>query len=205
MASRGLTPLDKNAVLQNLYASLTAFLGIQPNDEKKLMTLAPGSYWIYRPSVHDPARFIRGLLKVKPLDEGSGMLSVTERYRDSGDGIWKHKFEEVYEGIMVQKSGYPLLLTALAPQQPGSERGSYRITSIVRALTDDGVFISMTGLASVAYDTGGLNSTPVCFERIDEGVEIPDELLQLIDASQLPDAVKNRLEKAWPKDGVVRC
>ncbi len=206
---------DKETILKNLHASLVAFLDVPNHEIHEMLSCAPGSYWIYRPSVHDPARFIRGLLTVT-ANAVPGSLLVNEKYRDSGSGgIWEHGFQEIYEGVMVQKSGYPLLLTALMhprnderpePRRTIRDRGSYRITSIVRVLPhEDGRLVSMTGLACVIYGTGGLNSTPVSFERIADNVEVNQDHLQLLREEELPESVKNRLKQAWPKHGLVRC
>jgi hypothetical protein len=82
----------RNRILTNLHKSLADLLDTSSESivelEDPLLDTGgrlPGQYWIYRPSVHYPTYFVKGLLTVHPRSDEPSALSALEDYRVSGD------------------------------------------------------------------------------------------------------------------------
>jgi hypothetical protein len=202
-------------VLEGLFTSLVRFLDIAPTSTIELRLRAPGRYWVYRPAVYSPGKFLKGQIEIPQPAEGK-VITLTETHRSIGESKkGEHEIVERYDGIMLQKSRYPFFITTLRLKRPetqngerdskqGFNRGAFRFTIIHTAVVnEDGKIVSMTGMTSGAYGLGELMTAPVCLERIPENVANPYEQLDLVAEDSLPDSVRHRL-RVRIEDGLVR-
>lgn len=202
-------------VLEGLFQNLVKFLDIAPKSTEELRLRAPGRYWVYRPAVYSPGKYLKGQIEI-PHPAEDKVITLTETHRSIGEiNKGEHEIVERYDGIMLQKSRYPFFITTLRLRRPemqnveldGKEnfnRGAFRFTIIHTAVVnEDGKIVSMTGMTSGAYGLGELMTAPVCLERIPESVPNPYEQLDLVAEDTLPDSVRHRL-RVRIEDGLVR-
>jgi hypothetical protein len=176
----------------------------------------PGRYWIYRASVHDPGQYVKGLLTVRARYQQGKALDVSEQYRVPGNAAeGQYGLQEVYEGLILQQSHRPFMVSCLrlpAPHgKPNDERQDaelavLRVTFIAGMETHtDGKIASMIGFTTANYLTRGFLASPICFERIpDEFPRAPEEELKILSQEQLPSPVRNRLSSFITAHGLIR-
>ena len=205
-------PRHKDSILRELHSGLMGFLDLPPEDSvNELVARVAGQYWIYRPSVHHPSHFVRGLLTVDKLMSGDQVtaLRVTEKYAVEGDKksdgpiskkVNSHDFAEFYEGIMLQTWHHPFMLSSLRltphphKKEQTEDRTVFRVTLIAWAQTHtDGHMVSMTGLTAVNYAVGGVLATPICFERVPPEYKPIEKDLCILSSDELPPSVRDRL------------
>lgn len=208
-------PKRPEHILEELHHSLKAFFDISDESIDELVSRVPGRYWIYRPSVHHPGHFVKGMLTVSdPSPPALAALNVTEHYFVKGDppaGV--HEFHEFYEGIMLQKAHHPFMLSSLRlpphehkeaarPGRADTDRTVSRIVMIARAQTHtNGKIVSMTGITIANYAVGGFLASPICFERIHpvKGTDAEAEM-GIVTASDLPPSVLARMRSLKVSD-----
>jgi len=201
--------------IKDLHDGLVGFLDISERALVDLEERFPGRYWIYRASVHDPGQYFKGLLTVYAQSDGSKALSVKEEYRVLGDAIeGQHGFHEVYQGLAVQNSNRPFILSCLRQpthhgRWPGPRQDAdlavLRITLIAGAKThSDGKIASMIGLTAANYIDRGVVASPICFERVPQEFPRPEEQLKILSVEQLPSSVRARLSGLVTTHGLTR-
>lgn len=203
-------------ILRDLHASLVGFLDVAESSIIELEERLPGKYWIYRPAALDPGKYVRGLLTVNARVVPGGPLSMSEDYRVPADaGAGKHGLRELYEGLTLQKSHRPFMLSSLKVptlrSKPQSELqhadvAVLRVTLIATAhVHEDGKVASMVGFTAASCVTSGFVASPVCFERIPLDYQgTPEQELRLLPAEQLPSSVLGWLHSFVAMHGLVR-
>jgi hypothetical protein len=203
------------SILRDLHESLAGFLDVAESSIDELDERLTGTYWIYRPAVREPGKYVRGLLTVKTRESG-GPLSVSEDYRVPGNtAAGEHELRERYEGLTLQKSHRPFMLSSRKlPTQRNKPKGelqeadvaALQVTLIATAqMHQDGKIASMLGFTAASYAVSGFLASPVCFERIPADYPgSPDQDLNLLLAEQVPSSVLGRLNSFVTTYGLVR-
>jgi hypothetical protein len=190
-------------LLLQVHRSLAGFWDIRESAVADSEIRLAGRYWIYRASMQDPGRYVKGLLTVLPRAQGAGALRVTEQYRLPGNiAEGEHELQKDFTGLMLEKSYRPIMISCLRPDR---EVICVRLTSIAEAREHaNGKVTSMRGIATSSYRCGRFVASPVCFERIPDGyARAPEEELRTLSESQLPPAVLSRLSSLAMRNGLT--
>lgn len=203
-------------ILKDLHESLAGFMDVAESSLIELDERLPGQYWIYCSSARDPGKYVRGLLTVQSRSSSGGPLAVREEYCVPGNATaGEHELRESYEGLTLQKSHRPVMLSSLkVPTQRAKPKGELQDADVavvrVTLIADtqvhvDGKIASMVGLTAASYVGSGFLASPVCFERIPEGYPgSPKQDLKLLAADELPTSVLARLDSFARTHGLVR-
>lgn len=135
---------DKLADLVVVVAHLNDYLCVSPRNLDGLQRRFEGYYWVFRPSMTAPGRFLRGLLCMRWTDGAGrpedsltrGMLRVCEVHQHPGDaGHAMPVLFESYDGFALIKKG--VLFLFMAEQFDAQDRGPLLITRIHNFLPAD--------------------------------------------------------------------
>jgi hypothetical protein len=203
-------------IRDELHASLARFHEIPAGSLAVLHERLTGLYWAFCASSRDPGMYDKGLLTLHAPGTGGQTLLVHEEYRVAGDpetGTCER--HEVYEGLILQRSHRPFMVSNLRLPAHRSKTTCARadtdltaIRSTFIAATEthsDGHIVSMLGLANVCHDSRGFHAAAICFERIPAGYrKAPRDELGVLPAAQLPPSVLRRLNSLVTTNGIIR-
>lgn len=124
------------AILCDVVVGMNRFLRVGDETRKHLPARLDGLYWVYRRSVVDPGKYIRGLLAMwwiqDPLaaEPGTGMVRVCEVHRAQpeikGSQYEAPGLSETYDGFALIKKN--TLFLFLAERYSGHDRGPLLIS-----------------------------------------------------------------------------
>lgn len=181
-----------------LFHALAEFLGIQTQTLHNLATEIPGTYRVWRASMHVPGSFIQGMMKITH-DENNQTVWVVETHAFQGEGEASGASED-FEGYIVKKSRYYVII---ARQQEG-HRGAPRITVIHNTLSNGTAITAMYGFVTGCYGSNGLFAAPIYIERVHQGEEptLKGEL-KIVGPDEIPASIRAKL-RVRVDDGLIR-
>lgn len=181
-----------------LFHALCNFLDAGEQTCINLRREAPGTYRLWRASMHFPGKYLLGKLKIVN-DLITGALSATELQIFKGEQL-ASSHKEIFEGFIVKKSQYYLIIGRQSP----NHKGPPRTTVIYNTLYADGLIQAMQGLVIGCYGSNSLFATPVYIERVtneDAGRADFDEEIRVYET--IPESIRAKL-KFSVADGVIR-
>lgn len=182
---------------QALFHALAVFLDLDTQRITAMAQELPGRYVLWRPSMHIPGEFVRGMLDVERKEDSYALEAVeTQGFKGEEEGAMAHT--EVFEGFILRKSQYYVMIARQREQHAGPPR----ITVIHNVLTRDGLIQAMQGMVIGCYGTNELFAAPVFLERASGKVaeELPNTIAI---TAKIPRAVKPKMHMNL-QDGVIR-
>lgn len=137
--------------------------------------------------MHFPGQYLLGKLIIEN-DYPTKAVRVTELHIFKGDDLASAQ-REVFEGFLVKKSRYFILIA----RQSGRHKGAPRVTMIHNALYDNGIVQALQGVVTGCYGSNKMFATPVYIERVDgeAASRLEDELDVRHD---IPASIKAKLQ-----------
>lgn len=183
-----------------LFHALSNFLDVSDQSLLNLSKEIPGNYTVWRPSIHIPGQFIKGLLKIDPVDLHRSIKTTETHLYKGGDDTTA--IQEIFEGFIIKKSRHYVMLA----RQQGGHTGPPRFTIIHNTVShNDGcnekqIYI-MEGMVTGCYGANSLYCAPIYIERANCSEEKLYEQLNI--SSSIPESIKSKL-KFQLRDGVIR-
>lgn len=197
-----------------LFHALVDFLGAKTQTLRNLTVEIPGTYVVWRASLHCPGSYVRGRMTITCRAD-TGVLWVEETHAFQGDRD-ANPIEETFEGYLVKKSRYYFLISRqkkshsglLHETNPGSSpvihRGPPRVTVIQNTLYDDDRITAMYGIVIGTYGNNALFSAPIYVERASEGSNKEhSKEPAIIPGTEVSPAIRAKLD-VHLIDGVLR-
>lgn len=181
-----------------LFHALAEFLGVQTQTLHNLATEIPGTYRVWRASMHVPGSFVKGMMRITH-DKDNHTIWVVETHAFQGEGEAGGASED-FEGYIVKKSRYYVII---ARQQEG-HRGAPRITVIHNTLSNGTAITAMYGFVTGCYGSNGLFAAPIYIERVPQSEEstLKGEL-KIVGPDEIPASIRAKLH-VRVDDGLIR-
>lgn len=183
-----------------LFHALSNFLDVSDQSLLNLSKEIPGNYIVWRPSIHIPSQFIKGFLKIDPVDSHRSVRITETHIYKGGDGTTA--IREVFEGFIIKKSRHYIMIA----RQQGGHTGPPRFTIIYNTVShNNGVnekqIYIMEGMVTGCYGANSLYCAPVYIERT---AFIEKDLYEQLNiTSDIPESVRSKLQFQM-KDGAIR-
>lgn len=179
-----------------LFYTLSNFLNTGAQTIQKLSRQAPGTYRVWRPSMHVPGHYVRGKMTIV-LKAGAAALHVRETHIYKGEEHAAPQ-KEVFEGYLVKKSSFLMVVA----RQAGTQGGPPRVTMLHHTVANsEGKLGAMQGVVTGSYGAT-LFSAPVYIERVPTADEAGlDATLDITD--KIPSSVMAKL-RFLVSDNIVR-
>lgn len=154
-------------------ARLNEYLCVSPRNLEGLQGRLEGYYWVYRPSVTAPGRYLRGLLGMRWVDgevqpgssKPKGMIRTCEIHRHPGDeGHSMPPLSESYDGFALVKKG--ILFLFMSERFAGHDRGSLLITRMHAFLPADRKRPLQMAWGHATGASGPAHALPVVIVRV---------------------------------------
>lgn len=152
---------------------LSEYLCVSPRSLDGLEKRFEAYYWVFRPSVIAPGRYIRGLLGMRwvvadtqpETGTAKGMIRVCEIHRHPGDeGHPMPLLFESYDGFALLKSG--VLFLFMSERFAGMDRGPLLITRIHHFLPADRKHPMQLAWGRTLGGSNAAHALPVVFVRV---------------------------------------
>src|SRR5574338_429895 len=169
------------------FHALAKFLNMGAQTIQHLARQAPGTYRVWRPSMHVPGQYVRGKMTITLRAETAALL-VREIHVYKGEEHASPQ-TEIFDGCLVRKSGFLIVVS----RQAGSHGGSPpRVTMLHHTVPNsEGVLGAMQGVVTGTYGAT-LFSAPIYIERVPPAEEARlDATLDITD--KVPASVMAKL------------
>ena len=179
-----------------LFHAFCSFFSAGEQTSINLKNEAIGTYRLWRASMHVPGKYVLGKLVISnDIQTGSVRATEIQAFRGSGQVA---SAREVFEGFIVKKSRYFMIIA----RQAGKHRGAPRMTMVHNAVYEDGLVRALYGVVIGCYGSNHLFSTPIYAERVDEAsASAVDDELDIQDS--IPDAIKSKLRFRMDDNHVI--